>query len=162
MPPTSRGSVASPERPARTVPAASCRPQALAGDLRVAMTHAVRRIRLERSDESITDGQYAALAALANKGPMTPTALAEHEHVQPPPMTRTVNALVAAGLVRRDEHPTDRRQVVLSLTEAGMAEVRETRRRRNAWLAERLATLTPAERETLAQAAVLLRRIVSA
>jgi hypothetical protein len=52
--------------------------------------------------------------------------------------------------------------VVLSITEAGMAEVRETRRRRNAWLAERLATLTPAERETLAQAAVLLRRIVSA
>ena len=144
-----------------SVPGASCRPASLAGDLRVALTHTVRRLRMERSDETITDGQYAVLAALSNRGPMTPSALAEHEHVQPPPMTRTLNTLVAAGLVERGEHPTDGRQVLMSITEAGSAEVRETRRRRNAWLAARLAELDPAEREVLAQAAVLLRRVVA-
>lgn len=141
--------------------ASACRPASLASDLRVELTHVVRRLRMERSSEGITDGQYAVLAALANRGPMTPTALAEDQHVQPPPMTRTVNALVEAGLVRRDEHPTDRRQVLVSITDAGLAEVRETRRRRTEWLAVRLATLEPQEREVLARAAVLLRRISS-
>jgi DNA-binding MarR family transcriptional regulator len=114
------------------VPAGACKPAPLAGELRLSLTRAVRRLRLERSSERITDGQYAALAALANRGPMTPTALAEDQHVQPPPMTRTINVLAEAGLVRRDDHPTDRRQVVVSITDAGLAEVKETRRRPSA------------------------------
>ncbi len=147
--------------PATTVPASACRPAPLAGDLRVAVTRATRRLRLERSSEQITDAQYAALAALANRGPMTTTALAEDQHVQTPPMSRTVATLVDAGLVRRDEDPTDGRQTVLSITDAGMTEVKETRRRRNAWLAKRLAELDPADREVLARAAVLLERIAT-
>ncbi|WP_182113092.1 MULTISPECIES: MarR family transcriptional regulator [unclassified Actinotalea] len=143
------------------VSAGDCRPAVLAGELRVSLTHSVRRLRMERSSERITDGQYAALAALANRGPMTPTALAEDQHVQPPPMTRTVNALVEAGLARRDVHPTDGRQVLVHLTDAGREEVRETRRRRNEWLAKRLATLTPAEREVLAQASAILRTVIA-
>jgi DNA-binding MarR family transcriptional regulator len=141
------------------VSAASCRPMALAEDLRVATTRAVRRIRQERSSEQITDAQYAALAALANRGPMSPTALADDQKVQPPHITRVINALVTAGLARRDEHATDRRQVVVSITDAGLLEVKETRRRRNEWLAGRLGHLDAADREALAQAVVLLRRL---
>ena len=144
------------------VSAASCRPAALAGDLRVALVHAVRRMRLERSSEQITDGQYSVLAALANRGPMTPSAIAEHQHVQPPHMTRTVSALVAAGLAQRDPDPSDGRQVLVSITPAGESEVRETRRRRNEWLAGRLAGLDPDERELLARATVLLTRLSEA
>ena len=92
---------------------------------------------------------------------MTPSSLADEHHVQPPPMTRTVNHLADAGLVSRDEHPTDRRQVLVSITEAGEVEVRETRRRRNEWLATRLVAIDPAERAVLAQAAVLLERVAS-
>ena len=156
---TDRSAATTPPPTAPT--AADCRPAALASDLRVALMHSVRRLRLERSSDRISDGQYAVLAALSNRGQMTPTALAEDQHVQPPPMTRTINALVEAGLVRRDEHPTDRRQVLVSITDAGQSEVRETRRRRTEWLAVRLAALDPEERETLARAAVLLRRIAS-
>ena len=148
-------------RATTTVPASACRPAPLAGDLRVAVTRATRRLRLERSSDQITDTQYAALAALANRGPMTTTALAEDQHVQTPPMSRTVAALVDSGLVRRDEDPTDGRQTVLSITDAGMTEVKETRRRRNAWLAQRLAELDPADREILARATVLLERIAT-
>ncbi len=143
------------------VPATACRPAPLAGDLRVSLTRAVRRMRLERSSDQITDGQYAVLAALANRGPMTPSALAEDQRVAAPPMTRTVTALAEAGLVRRDADPSDGRQVLVSITDAGMTEVKETRRRRNVWLAERLAELSPEEREVLAQAAVLLDRVVT-
>lgn len=133
----------------------------LADDLRVAVTRAVRRIRQERSSHEITDGQYAVLAALSCRGPMSPTALAEDQHVQPPHMTRLIHSLVTAGLVQRAEHPTDRRQVVVSITDAGQVEVHETRRRRNEWLATRLAALTAQERAALAEAADLLRRLAA-
>lgn len=144
------------------VTVAACRPSPLASDLRVAVTHTMRRLRMERSSEQITDGQYAVLAALLNRGPMTPSVLAEDQHVQPPHMTRTVNALVQAGLARRDDDPADGRQVLVSITEAGEQEVRETRRRRNEWLAERLREFDSEERELLAKAAVLLRRLSDA
>jgi DNA-binding MarR family transcriptional regulator len=74
-------------------------------------------------------------------------------------MTRTVAALAELGLVTRTEHPADRRQVLVALTASGSATVRETRRRRDAWLARRLAELTPAERDVLARSTEILRRI---
>jgi len=53
----------------------------------------------------------------------------------------------------------DRRQVLIAVTETGATTVRETRRRRDAWLARRLAALTPDERAVLARATEILRRI---
>lgn len=132
---------------------------ALAGELRAAIMLAARRIRLQRGDVGLSDPQYTVLVLLSKRGPLTPGQLAELERIQPPSMTRTVNGLVELGLVTKDEHPTDGRQVVVSLTEAGKAEVRETRRRRDAWLTKQLSTLTPDERTTLAEATELLRRI---
>ena len=144
---------------AASVKPAQCRPGVLAGELRIALLRTARRLRMERSSDQISDGQYSVLAALIKYGPLTPGVLADREHVQPPSMTRTVTALVAAGLVSRGPHPTDRRQVVVTITPAGEQEVRETRRRRDAWLAQQLKDLTPAERTTLAQATQILRQI---
>jgi len=138
-----------------------CRPGTLAGELRIALVRSTRRLRMERSSTEITDGQHSVLAALSKLGPLTPGHLADREHVQPPSMTRTVAALVAAGLVARGVHPTDRRQVLVTITSAGEQEVRETRRRRDAWLAQRLAGLTLAERATLAEATEILQRIAA-
>src|SRR5919202_6743684 len=142
---------------AKTGPATG--PAALAAELRVALMKSVRRLRAEKSDADLTDGQYSVLAVLDRLGPTTPGEIAAHERVQPPSMTRTVAALADLGLVARSEHPADRRQVLVSLTEAGAATVRETRRRRDAWLARRLAALTPDERDVLSRAAEILRRI---
>ena len=92
------------------------------------------------------------LAQLDRFGALTPGELAERERVQPPSMTKVIAGLVERGLVERSDHPQDRRQVVVSITAAGRAEVKETRRRRDAWLARRLAELGPAERQVLAEA----------
>jgi DNA-binding MarR family transcriptional regulator len=132
---------------------------ALAAELRVALMKTVRRLRAEKSDADISDAQYSVLAVLDRLGPRTPGEIAAIERVQPPSMTRTVAALADLGLVARSEHPGDRRQVLVTLTDAGAATVRETRRRRDAWLARRLAALTPAERDVLARSAEILRRI---
>jgi DNA-binding MarR family transcriptional regulator len=134
-------------------------PAVLAAELRVALVKAVRRLRAEKSDADLTDAQYSVLAVLDRLGPRTPGEIAVHERVQPPSVTRTVAALAELGLVTRTEHPADRRQVLVALTESGTATVHETRRRRDAWLARRLAALTPADRDVLARAAEILRRI---
>jgi DNA-binding MarR family transcriptional regulator len=156
---TDRTSDASPAPSDATATAAQCRPTTLAAELRISLIRAVRRLRLERSSEHITDGQYSVLAGLANNGPMTPGEIAEREQVKPPSMTRTVNVLADAGLVTRAAHPSDGRQVMISVTEAGIAEVRETRRRRDAWLSHRLAELTTEDRATLARASDILREV---
>lgn len=126
--------------------------------LRMTLLKLTRSLRAQRSD-NLPDGQHAVLATVVALGPMTPGELAEREHVQPPSMTRTVQGLIDAGLVERTAHPDDRRQALIAPTEAGTTLVRETRRRRDLWLSKRLATLTPAERATLADAEKILRRL---
>ncbi|WP_353828456.1 MarR family winged helix-turn-helix transcriptional regulator [Agromyces sp. SYSU T0242] len=128
-------------------------------ELRLSVMRLARRIRQERADAELSATQYAALAWTATEGPLTPGRLAELERVTPPSMNRTVNCLVDAGLLAREGSPDDGRKVLLQATEAGQEIVRETRRRRDAWLAKRFAALSPDERETLASATEILRRL---
>jgi DNA-binding MarR family transcriptional regulator len=93
---------------------------------------------------------------------MTPGELAEHEKVQPPSMTRVISVLVDSQLVRREPHPSDRRQVVLTATDAGRDLVIAARRRREAWLAQRLKELSPPERAALRAAAPILEKLSQA
>jgi DNA-binding MarR family transcriptional regulator len=103
--------------------------------------------------------QLAALGAVARHDALTPGELAEHEKVQPPSMTRVIAHLEEKGLLARSPHPTDRRQVVLSVTPAGDKLLKEERRRKEAWLTQRLGELTPEERAILRQAAPILERL---
>jgi DNA-binding MarR family transcriptional regulator len=73
-----------------------------------------------------------------------------------------IAALEERGLVMRAPHATDRRQVVLSVTDEGRAVVHRARRRRDAWLAKRLKDLTPQERATLRAAAPILEKLSQA
>lgn len=127
----------------------------------MALTRISRRLRSQRGEADLPEGQFAVLTTIYKHGPMTPGALADHEHIRPPSMTRTVNALAGLGLVTKVGHETDKRLVLVELTTAGRDEVRETRRRREAWLTKNLGQLTPEERQTLAAASELLVRIAS-
>ncbi len=127
--------------------------------LRIAIMRTARRLRAERSDSSLSLGELAILGALDRHGPLTPGALAEHERVRPPSMSRTLAALEAAGLIERSPHPTDGRQVLVSITAAARAMLKADRRRRDEWMAVRLADLTAAERDTLTDAASILDRV---
>jgi DNA-binding MarR family transcriptional regulator len=131
----------------------------LAADLRVSVMKLARRLRQQLSKDDISTGQFSVLAALATRGPRTPRELADIERVQPPSMTRTLTYLVDAGLVDRTDHPQDGRQVLMSITDQGLAVVQETRRRRTAWLAQRLAELTPDERAVLKEASTIVLRL---
>jgi DNA-binding MarR family transcriptional regulator len=128
-------------------------------DLRVAILRLSRRMRAERAGEDVTDGQLSVLFVLWKEGAQTLGSLAEHERVTPPSMNRTVNALVEAGLVTRDSSPDDGRKVLIQSTEAGLEIARETKRRRVAWFARQLATLTPDQRVSIDAATPILREL---
>jgi DNA-binding MarR family transcriptional regulator len=136
-------------------------PAALGSELRIALSRINRRLRAERGEADLSPGQFGVLTTLLHHGEMSPGALAQHEQVKPPSITRTVNALCELGLVEKVEHPSDGRQVVVRLTDAGRAEVSETRRRRDAWLAKQLQALSAEERAVLARASDLLTRIAT-
>ena len=131
----------------------------LASTLRLSVMRLARRMRAQRADTSLTLSQISALATLERHGSLTPGELAAHEKVQPPSMTRLVARLEEAALVLRTPHPTDRRQVLLTLSPAGQELLREDRRRRDVWLAQRLRELDPAEVEILRQAAGVLDKL---
>jgi len=119
-----------------------------------------RRLRTERSDNSLGLSQLSALATLYAQGPLSPTALADHERIQPPSMTRVITGLEELGLAVREAHPTDRRQAVIAISETGRALVEEDRHRRQAWLSGVLESLTDEERSALRAALPILEGLV--
>ena len=136
----------------------------LATTLRISVSRLARRLRVERlvpelAEPALSDTQLAALATLERRGAMTPGELAEHEKVQPPSMTRVIAVLEQRSLVMRAPHATDKRQVVLTVTDEGRSLVHQSRRVREAWLAKRLRELTPEERAKLRAAAPILEKL---
>ncbi|RKS68539.1 DNA-binding MarR family transcriptional regulator [Motilibacter peucedani] len=130
----------------------------LGPELRVAVMRLARRLRNERNSD-LPVGQLTALATLDRHGPLTPGELAEAEHVSPPSMTRVLAALDARSLVRREAHPTDGRQQVVSITDEARALLVADRARRDAWLTCRLRELGPAERDALTAAIPVLQTL---
>ena len=135
---------------------------ALSSALRISVMRLSRRLRAERSDTALTLNQLSALAILDRHGSLSLGELAAHERVQPPSMTRTVDCLRDLGLITRTANATDRRQVVIAISAAGVHLLTEDRRRRDAWLACRLRELSPAERDVLRAAAPILERLAQA
>ena len=118
-----------------------------------------RRVRFE-SAQDVAPHQFSVMARLECTA-LTPGELAGIERVSPPSMTRTVAALVERGLVARQDDPLDGRQVFISLTPQGLLLLKETRRKRDAWMATRLKGISADEREVLAKASVILTRVAS-
>ncbi|MGZ4469219.1 MAG: MarR family transcriptional regulator [Nocardioidaceae bacterium] len=134
----------------------------LASALRVCIARLSRRLRSERDPANeLSVGQLSVLGDLFRNGPCSVGELAAQERVQPPSMTRTVNCLEEGGYVVRRPHETDGRQVVVTLAPKGGETLASDRRRRDAWLAQRLRELTPEERAALRKAAPILERLAT-
>ncbi|SDO98925.1 DNA-binding transcriptional regulator, MarR family [Actinopolyspora xinjiangensis] len=134
------------------------RERTLASRLRIAVVRLNRRLRAQ-TESNVTLSQMSALACLWRNGPLAPRELAASEGVQPPSMTRVIAALEDLGYVRRRQHPTDGRQAIVALTEAGNERMEQEVSVREQWLDQRLAELTDQERDTLSSAARILERM---
>ncbi|HEY3002304.1 MAG TPA: MarR family transcriptional regulator [Kribbellaceae bacterium] len=134
----------------------------LAVELKSSIMRLSRQIRWQRADDTeLTANQLGVLGALGKHGAMSIGDLALHEKVKPPSMTRIVSNMEAAALVRRTQHATDKRQVLVELTDTARALIDANRRRRDEWFRNKLKTLTPEERDILRKAAPILERLAS-
>jgi DNA-binding MarR family transcriptional regulator len=100
------------------------------------------------------------LQRLDKDAPVTASGLARSTGMRPQSMASVVVALQAAGLVSSAPDPDDKRQTLLSLSEAGQAWVRQGRAARHDWLTRTLhERLTPEEQRRLASALGLIKRL---
>lgn len=134
-------------------------PVAVANELRPVLLKLARRVRRELHELDLTAGQVSILAHVAHRPGIGVGALAELEGVSAPRMSKVVQELCAAGLMTR-ERGADRRRVGLEITERGTKVVRSVRKRRTAWLAERLQRLDEDELERLEAAIAPLARLL--
>lgn len=132
----------------------------LASALRPVVLRLARRLRQMRDPAvELSGNQLSAMGVLLASGDLPIGELAARELVQPPSMTRIVAGLEEQGLLLRTPDPHDRRQSRIGLTEAGRQILLANRRRRDAWLAVRIGTLTAAEREVLRRAIPVLEKV---
>lgn len=139
----------------------AARTSGLAREIRALVGTLKRRLREQTGAEDLTPSQISVLLRLEREGPATTSNLARLEGMRPQSMGSVLVPLEAAGLVRGEPDPTDRRQTILSLTDACRKWVAEGRAARQDWLTRRLqARLSPQEQDRLAEAVELLRRLV--
>lgn len=90
----------------------------VATDLTLAVGQLIRRLRSEIDSEGLGMSQTSALARLERQGPMTTAELARAEAMKPQSMKAILASLEEDGLVEREPHPTDGRQILFLLTAA--------------------------------------------
>jgi DNA-binding MarR family transcriptional regulator len=132
----------------------------VADRLHSAAIHLLRRLRVEDEALGISAPRLSALSVLVFAGPKRIGELARLEQVEPPTMTKLVDALVRDGLVVREPDPDDARAVQVRATPTGARTLRRGRARRVETLRARLATLSPAELAALGEGVDVLERIL--
>jgi DNA-binding MarR family transcriptional regulator len=131
------------------------------GRLRLSVSRLARLLR-QQDQSGMTPTMAATLATIAREGSLTLGELAAAEQVAPPTITKVISKLETAGLVDRVVDPADRRVARVALSAAGRKQVEVNRSRRTAWLADRVAELSPGERDRLADAVDVLEHLTTA
>ena len=135
----------------------------LAAELRALLGRLKRRLREQADVGDLTPSQAAALSRLDRDGPATLSALARAEGIRSQSMAATIAALQSAGLVSAAPDPADGRQAILTVTRACQDWIAAGRALRQDWLTRVIAReFDPRERDKLAEAIKLLRRIANA
>ncbi len=131
----------------------------LASRLRLVVTRLARRLRAQLPGE-LSPSQLATLSSVERLGPLTLGELSNTERVKPPTMTKIVACLEEQGLVSRTVDQNDRRVAHVRATRAGLRFLEESRQQKDAYLAERLRSLDPADKAALERAAGVLEHLL--
>jgi DNA-binding MarR family transcriptional regulator len=133
---------------------------ALAEELRPALLRASRALRREAQRAGVSALDAQLLNALRKRPGAGVGELALIEQMTAASMSGHVKRLQAAGWIARDgAAQSDGRRIGLKLTPAGERALEAIRRRRNDWLAVRLAALGEEGRAALAAAAAPQRAL---
>jgi len=122
----------------------------------------LRRARRDDAAMGLPPGQASALSVLVFGGPKTLSELAGIEQVQPPTMTRMIDALEQARLIKREQDTVDRRRFRIAATAAGVRLLHQGRERRLLVLAQTLAGLDREQRAIMEKALAILEQLQAA
>ena len=125
-------------------------------------TFRMARVLRQQDDSGYAPAMITALAVIEREGPLTLGALAAHEQVSPPTITRLVDSLEERALVERVRDDHDRRVCRVRITARGRRLLESSRTRRTEWLARRLRELPDDERARVAAALDVLESLTAA
>lgn len=131
----------------------------LASELRPALTRLYLSLRRNSPATEYTAAQASALASLYEHGAMRMGELAARESIRMPTATSLVDGLIRSSLVTRHADPTDRRAVVIELTDRGHDVLRRVRAQRDDALNAALNGLSTDHRAALADAVEALEEL---
>lgn len=144
------------------MPQAPAASTALAGRLHSAAIHLLRLVRAQDAAGGLSAPAASALSVIVFGGPLTLGALAAAEQVRPPTITRLVQGMERAGLVRRERDARDHRVQRVHATMKGRRVLLEARARRVAALAGALGGLKRTDRALLERAVGVLETVLRA
>jgi DNA-binding MarR family transcriptional regulator len=120
----------------------------------------VRRARSAAASHELSWTESGVLKRLAVGGPAITADLARAQGMRPQSMRTIIASLEGMGMVKREPHATDGRQVNIALTAKGAAVQKSVGEAKRTWLAEMIARLDEPERETVFEAGRIIKRLV--
>jgi len=155
----SQGRVARARNSGRKVDRDDLQAHAVASKLRMTLSSLGRRLR--QVPGSLNGSQLSVIGHLDIRPGQTVTHLAGEIGVRPQSMSATVASLEAANLIQSEPDPSDGRQTLWSLTQAGIDAVAMRRLAHEDWLYRVIkAEYRSQEREEILRAMALLQRII--
>lgn len=142
------------------VDTANIEPQRGLGADLLAVVARLNRLATQRVQMPLPSAQARLLATIEAHGEARIGDLAAVDHCSQPTMTTQVRRLEDAGLVSRTVDPGDARAVRIRITPEGMRTLTAVRADRAAAIEPQLALLEPEDRQVLADAVEVLRRLL--
>ena len=109
----------------------------LASELRALLARLIKKLRKESATgQHLSLTERSTLAALYQQKQMLPSELASSEKITNQSMSQILNHLLELGYITRTASETDKRKVLISLTELGEKTLLQVRAERDEWLAK--------------------------
>jgi DNA-binding MarR family transcriptional regulator len=107
------------------------------------------RLRKARAVSGLGNSELSALGSITVDGPSTPTEIARRLQLTTPSVTELIDRLERADLVRRAPHATDRRKVLVDLTDAGKEVVGDAHEEFGTVVDKSAAAMSPGEQAAM-------------
>jgi DNA-binding MarR family transcriptional regulator len=120
----------------------------------------LNRLATQRTRLPVPWAQARLLGTIEDQGPTRISDLAALDHCSQPTMTMQVRRLEDAGLATRTTDPADARAVLIEITPAGIETLRRVRSDRAGVIDPYIAALDDEHRKTLAEAVIVLQRLL--
>jgi DNA-binding MarR family transcriptional regulator len=135
----------------------------LASDLRTVVSRLVKKLRKESvTGQQLSLTERSTMGLLYQNKQLLPTELAAMEKITNQSMSQIMNHLLELGYINRTASETDKRKVIISLTEAGERTLLQVQSERDMWLARAITeTCNDEEIDLLRQALVPLIKLVN-